>query len=181
MSKTKVVLGKNKLVRFSYANVFNPRADLQGNEKYGVSILIPKSDTKTVKQVKAAIAAAAEEGKAKLGGKVPKNYKQPLRDGDEERGDDEAYAGHFFFNANSNRKPSVVDEDVNPILDQDEFYSGCYGRASVNFYAFDSSGNKGVAAGLNNVQKVKDGERLGGGTSADEDFGNLEADEDDIL
>jgi hypothetical protein len=177
---TKVVLGKNELVRFSYANVFEPRENLQGDDKYGVSVLIPKSDEKTVKLVKAAIKAAVAEGKdSKFGGKVPSNIKLPLRDGDEERADDPAYAGHYFFNANSNRRPSVVDKTVSPILDPDEFYSGCYGRVSVNFYSFNTNGNKGVAAGLNNIQKVKDGERLGGGSSAEEDFGSF-ADEDEM-
>ena len=100
----------------------------------------------------------------------------PLRDGDEDK-DDEAYEGTMFFSASSNRKPQIVDEDVQPILDRDEFYSGCYGRASINFYLFDVSGSKGIAAGLNNLQKLEDGEHLGGGgSSAEDDFG----DDDDL-
>ena len=177
MSTTKVITGK---VRFSYAHVFEPSAIEEGQEKkYSVSIIIPKKDTKTLNKIKEAIKAAAEEGKAKFGGTVPKNYKNPLRDGDEEREDDENYAGCMFINANSTRKPGLVDEDLNPIMDKDDFYSGCYGRASVNFYAFNVSGNKGVACGLNNLQKLEDGERLGGGaSSAEDDFG---ADGDDLL
>ena len=177
MSTTKVITGK---VRFSYAHVFEPSAIEEGQEKkYSVSIIIPKKDTKTLNKIKEAIKAAAEEGKAKFGGTVPKNYKNPLRDGDEEREDDENYAGYMFINANSTRKPGLVDEDLNPIMDKDDFYSGCYGRASVNFYAFNVSGNKGVACGLNNLQKLEDGERLGGGaSSAEDDFG---ADGDDLL
>lgn len=171
---TKVITGKG--VRFSYAHVFEPSAIEEGQEKkYSVSIIIPKKDKKTIAKIQAAIKAAAEEGKAKFGGKVPKNYKQPLRDGDEERPDDEAYADSYFINANSTRKPQLVDEDLDPILDKEEFYSGCYGRASVNFYAFNVSGNKGVACGLNNIQKLEDGERLGGSVStAEDDFGDDE-------
>lgn len=170
MSQTKVITGT---VRFSYAHVFEPAAIEEGQEKkYSVSLIISKSDTKTLDKVKAAIEAAKEEGKAKFGGKIPASLKIPLRDGDEERPDDENYADSYFINANSARKPQVVDEALNPILDKDEFYSGCYGRASINFYAFNVSGNKGIAAGLNNLQKLEDGERLSGGSTAEEDFGS---------
>lgn len=173
---TKVVTSK---VRFSYAHVFEPSAIEEGQtKKYSVSLIIPKSDTKLVSKIKAAIKAALEEGKAKFGGKIPANYKNPLRDGDEERPDDEAYKDSYFINANSVRKPGIVDENLDPIMDQDEFYSGCYGRASINFYAFNVSGNKGVAAGLNNLQKLEDGPKLAGGSSAEEDFGS---DSDDDL
>lgn len=177
MSTTKVITSK---VRFSYAHVFEPTAIEEGQEKkYSVSLIIPKSDTKLIDKIKAAIKAALEEGKAKFGGKIPTNYKNPLRDGDEERPDDENYENSYFINANSSRKPGLVDANLDPILDKDEFYSGCYGRASVNFYAFNVSGNKGVAVGLNNLQKLEDGVRLsGGGASAEEDFG---ADNDDDL
>jgi hypothetical protein len=170
MSTTKVVTSK---VRFSYVHVFEPTATQEGQtEKYSVSIIIPKKDKALIAKLEAAIVAAAEEGKAKFGGKIPNNLKKPLRDGDLEKEEDENYAGCMFFNASSLRKPGLVDENLDPILDKDEFYSGCFGRASVNFYAFSVSGNKGVAAGLNNIQKLEDGERLGGGaTSASEDFG----------
>jgi hypothetical protein len=176
MSTTKVVTGK---VRFSYAHVFEPSAIEEGQEKkYSVSVIIPKSDKKTVKKIQDAIAAALEEGKAKFGGKIPAVYKNPLRDGDEERPDDENYEGSYFVNANSARKPGVVDANLDPILDKEEFYSGCYGRASINFYAFNVSGNKGIAAGLNNVQKLEDGIKLSGGaSSAEDDFGS----DDDLM
>lgn len=172
MSKTKVITGKN--MRFSYAHVFEPSAIVEGADpKYSVSIIIPKSDKATIKKIKEAIAVALEDGKEKkFGGKIPKIYKNPLRDGDEEREDDENYANSYFVNANSARKPGLVDADVNPILDREDFYSGCYGRASLNFYAFSVSGNKGVACGLNNLQKLEEGERLGGSAaSAESDFG----------
>ena len=168
---TKVVTSE---VRFSYVQVFEPSAMEEGMEKkYSVSLIIPKSDKKLVKKIEDAIALALKEGKAKFGGKIPNNYKNPLRDGDIDRADHEEYADSWFVNANSNRRPGLVDENLDPILDQDEFYSGCYGRASINFYAFNVSGNKGVAVGLNNLQKLRDGEALGGAnTSAAEDFGD---------
>lgn len=172
MSQTKVITGK---VRFSYAHVFEPHAMEEGQEKkYSVSIIIPKSDKKTVAKIEAAIDAAFKEGQSKFGGKLPKTWKNPLRDGDVERPDDEAYADAYFVNANSSKKPGVVDENTDDIIDRDEFYSGCYGRASINFYAFNVSGNKGVAAGLNNLQKLEDGERLSGGSTAQEDFGDFD-------
>jgi hypothetical protein len=170
MAETKVITGK---VRFSYAHVFEPTSVQEGGDKkYSVSIIISKKDKETLDKIKTAIEAAKEAGKAKLGGKIPANLKTPLRDGDVERPEDEAYANSFFINVNSVRKPGVVDASLNPIITADEFYSGCYGRASISFYAYNTSGNKGIAAGLNNIQKLEDGERLAGGSSAEEDFGD---------
>ena len=142
---TKVITGK---VRFSYANVWEPKSVNGSEPKYSVSLIIPKSDKETLKNVKAAIEAAKKEGQAKLGGKIPANLKTPLRDGDADRTEDDAYADSYFVNANSFIKPGIVDKDVQPILDQTEFYSGCYGRASIVFFAYNVNGNKGVAAGL---------------------------------
>ena len=177
-NSTKVITGK---VRFSYANVFEPTAMQDGQTpKYNVSIIISKSDTKTVEAIKKAIEAAKEAGKSKIAdknGKIPVNLKTPLRDGDEERPDDPAYENSYFINANSERKPGIVDRDLNPIMSRDDFYSGCYGRASINFYAF-SVNLKGIACGLNNLQKLEDGERLAGGSSAEEDFGRDNAVDD---
>lgn len=173
-SKTRIMIGSKKFpVRFSYANVFTPRAMNEGDDpKYNVSILIDKKDKATVKKVKDAIKAAVAEGKSsKWGGKIPPKYHYPLRDGDEERPDDEAYAGHYFINANSKQKPGLVDADREEIIDAEEFYSGCYGRVTVNLYPFASTGNKGIGCGLNNLQKLKEGEPLGGATvSAFDDF-----------
>lgn len=167
MSATKVVTGK---VRLSYANLFTPRAAEAGQEaKYSVSLLIPKSDKATVEKIKAAIEAAKEAGKATWGGKVPPGLKTPLRDGDTER-DDPVYAGHYFVNATSKNKPGVVDANLNAVLDASEVYSGCFGRASINFYPYNVNGNRGIAAGLNNVQKIADGEALGGKSRAEDDF-----------
>lgn len=166
---TKVVTGK---VRLSYAYLFNPRTPDDPNDKpkYSVSILIPKSDVTTLRKIKAAVEAAKEAGKSsKWGGKLPTGLKLPLRDGDTERPDNLEYHGHYFFNASSTQKPGIVDANLNAILDQTEVYSGCYGRVSVNFYPFNTKGSKGVAAGLNNVQKLEDGEPLGGVPSRPED------------
>lgn len=176
---TKVVTGK---VRFSYANVWEPHA-MEGSDraKYSVSILIPKTDSATLARVKEAINTALKEGIAKLGGKIPPTWKNPLRDGDTERPDNPEYAGHMFVNANSDNRPGIVDINLNPIIEREDFYSGCYGRASINFYVFNTNGNKGVACGLNNLQKLADGERLSGGSSAEEDFGQNPWDDDDLM
>lgn len=169
---TKVITGK---VRFSYAHVHVPTAIQEGDTaKYSVSLIIPKTDTVTINKIKAAIEAAKELGKtSKFGGKIPTvNFKTPLRDGDVERPDDDAYAGAYFVNASTFNKPQIVDAELNEIMSKDEFYSGCYGRASINFYPFAVSGNKGIAAGLNNLQKLEDGESLGGSSaSAAAEFG----------
>lgn len=177
-NNTKVVTGMN--TRLSYAHIFEPVSINGGAEKYSVSVLIPKDDKATIEKIEKAVDAAIEEGIAKFGGKKPNKgaIKLPLRDGDIER-DDEAYKGHYFVNANNLTAPQIVDTQLNPILDKSEVYSGCYGRVSLSFYAFNSNGNKGVACGLNNVQKVRDGEPLGGRTTAADDFGTL--DDDDFL
>lgn len=122
------------------------------------------------------------EGKLKGNGKsVPalSVLKTPLRDGDLERPDDPAYAGSYFVNANATSAPGIVDADRSPILTRSEVYSGVYGRASISFYAFNSSGNKGITCGLNNLQKIRDGEPLGGKASAESDFAT--DDDDDFL
>ena len=178
----KVITGKD--TRWSYCNVWEPKAINGGTPKFSVSLLIPKKDTVTVNKIKAAIEAAYREGEAKLKGNgktVPPltAIKTPLRDGDAERPDDPAYAGHYFLNANSATAPGIVDADCQPILTRSEVYSGVYGRASISFYAFNSSGNRGVACGLNNLQKIRDGEPLGGRASAESDFSDFDDEDDD--
>lgn len=178
---TKVVTG---LVRFSYVNIFKSRSFHEGQDaKYSICLLIPKEDKATIKKIKAAIEEAIQDGvSSKWGGKKPSNLKLPLRDGDEERADEaEEYEGMYFLNASSKSKPGIVDKDLNEILDPDEVYSGCWGRASINFYAFNTNGNKGIGAGLNNIQKVKDGDHLGSArASAESDFGDgFKADDGD--
>lgn len=168
---TKVVTG---LVRLSYVQIFSKRSFTEGTDaKYSLCVLVPKKDTKTLKKIQAAMKSAAEEGiSTKFNGKKPSNLHMPLRDGDEERADEAPeYKGMYFFNCKSDRKPGIVDKDCNEILDPDEVYSGCWGRVSVNFYPYSVNGNKGVAVGLNNVQKLKDDQRLGGAAaSAEDDF-----------
>lgn len=174
---SKVVTGT---VRLSYANVWTPRAANEGSEpKYSASIIIPKADTATVDAIKKAIEVAIQEGVGKFGGKIPPRatLKLPLRDGDEERPDDEAYKNAYFLNATSKLAPGIVDKHVQPILDHSEVYSGVYARVSLNFYAFNTSGNRGVACGLGNIQKIRDGEPLGGKTAPSADFGSIEDDD----
>lgn len=177
---TKVITGPE--TRWSYANVWDPKAINGGTPKYSVSLIIPKTDTATVNKIKAAIQSAYEEGESKLKGNgrtapALSVLKTPLRDGDIEKPDDEAYKNAYFVNANSPTAPGIVDADRQEIIDRSEVYSGVYGRASINFYAFNRNGNKGIACGLNNLQKIKDGEPLGGKSRAEDDF----ADDDDFL
>ncbi len=182
VNQTKVITGVN--TRWSYANIWEAKSINGGTPKFSVSLIIPKSDTKTIAKVQAAIKVAYEEGQSKLKGNgksVPalKTLKTPLRDGDIERPDDEAYQEAYFINANSSTQPGVVDASLNEIITRSEIYSGVYGRASINFYAFNSNGNKGIACGLNNLQKIKDGEPLGGKANAETDFAS--DDDNDFL
>ncbi|MEY8416697.1 DUF2815 family protein [Tissierella praeacuta] len=184
-NETKVITGK---VRLSYANIFEPKSINGSEPKYSVSLIIPKDDKQQIKVIEEAIKNAIERDKTKLSnkaGKVPANLKTPLRDGDEDRPDDEVYEGCYFINANSTKAPAVVSTEKDRTtgkaitLGEDEVYSGCYARVSINFYGFNTNGNVGIACGLGNIQKVEDGERLGGGSSAEEDFEFEEVDVDD--
>lgn len=180
----KVITGEN--TRWSYCTVWEPKSINGGTPKYSVSLIIPKTDTKTVTKVKAAIEAAYKEGEAKLKGNgksVPplSAIKNPLRDGDTERPDDPAYAGSYFINANATSAPGIVDADRQPIITHSEVYSGVYGRASISFYAFNNSGNRGIACGLNNLQKIRDGEPLGSRMSAEDDFAEVDDIPEDFL
>lgn len=174
LAKNKVIL---KNVRLSYCHLWEPHSiEGEDKKKFSVSIIIPKSDKKQIKEVKAAIEAAKELGKGnkpKWKGKVPGTLRLPLRDGDTDRPEDSAYENSYFINANSNTRPGIVDKNTNPIMDQDEVYSGCYGAVSVTFYPYETPSN-GVAAGLNHVMKLKDGEPLGGRSTAEADFADLD-------
>lgn len=181
VNPTKVITGPD--TRWSYANVWEAKAINGGTPKFSVSLIIKKTDP-CVEKIKAAIQAAYDEGQAKLKGNgksVPPlaAIKTPLRDGDVERPDDPAYAGAYFVNANNQTAPGIVDADRQPILERREVYSGVYGRASISFYAFNSSGNRGIACSLNNLQKIRDGEPLGGHSRAEDDFATDE--DDDFL
>lgn len=165
--------------RISFANIWEPKSINGSDEKYSVSLLIPKEDKATLTKIHKAIEAAKEAAKSKKwNGKIPPNLKLPIHDGDIDRPDDENYAGHFFFNATSKDAPQIVDRKVQPIIDPMECGSGDYCNVSVNFYGFAASGNKGVAAGLQNIQLVRHGERLAGKPSASSDFVEIEGEEE---
>ncbi|ADI00507.1 DUF2815 family protein [Salisediminibacterium selenitireducens] len=176
---TKIKIGTTQQpVRFSYANVHEPVSVKGGEPKYSVSIIIPKSHTATIQKIQAAIKETIEEQKDRFGGKVPSNVKSPLRDGDTDRPDDPAYENSYFINASDKMKPGIVGPDREDLMNPSEFYSGCYGRASLNFYVYNVNGNKGVSAGLQNLMKTEDGEPLGGRVSAEKDFAD---DEDESI
>ena len=172
-NSAKIITGPK--TRWSFVNVWEPKAINGGTPKYSVSLIIPKSDTETLAKVKAAIEAAYRDGESRLRGNgkdVPPlaSLKTPLRDGDLERPTDENYANSYFINANSRSEPGIVNENRQPILDKNEVYSGVYGRASITFYAFNVNGSRGIACSLNNLQKLADGPSLGGKSSAADDF-----------
>ena len=180
---SKIINGTRVLIseaRLSYAHVWEPQS-IQGSEpKYSVSLIIDKKDENTLAVINEAIDLAIKEGAPKFGNKPPKRsmLKLPLRDGDEERSD-EAYAGAMFLNANSKQKPQVVDARRHAITDEEQVYSGCYASVTVTFYAFNTNGNRGIACGLGNIMKLRDGEPLGTHVDAEEDFGTAE--DDDFL
>ena len=163
----KIITGK---VRFSYANVWEPKSINGSEPKYSVCIIISKTDSETLKKINAAVVEAKKEGITKFGDIIFDNFKMPLRDGDIDRPEDEAYVGSYFINANSIIKPEIVNKSVQVIIDQSEFYSGCFGRASLVFYAYNAEGNVGIACGLQNLQKLEEGEKLSARSSAEDDF-----------
>lgn len=181
-STTYVVTGEG---RASYAHVFTPRLnDLSGKTEYSMAFLIPKTDKATLAKLKAAHDAAVAE---RWGAKTPASLRSPLRDGDVERPDDPAYAGHYWINVKSDRQPNVVGPDMQPILDPRQFVSGDFCRISVNAYSYAKKGNNGVSFGLNNIQMLRKGEPLTAtGRAAESDFDavanatDFESDDDDV-
>lgn len=176
----KVITGPETL--WSYVNAWEAKSINGSTPKYSIQLRIKKTDTETLDKIEKAMRAAYEDGAAKLKGtnkSVPsyESLKRPLRDGDEAFPDDATYAGYMFLNANNTQAPGIVDADRQPIIDRKEVYSGCFGRASISFYAFNTNGNKGIACSLNNLQKIKDGEHLGGHSSAEDDFADDEAED----
>lgn len=170
-----VVTGK---VRLSYAQLFNPTAKKPGDDpKYSTTILLPKSDYATKQKIDAAVNAAIQAGVTSLwNGVKPPQVPIPIHDGDGVRPSDgmpfsEECKGHWVFTASSKQQPQIVDLGINPILSQSEVYSGMYARVSVRFYPYFNSGKRGIGCGLGNVQKLEDGEPLGGRTNAADDFG----------
>jgi hypothetical protein len=174
----RVVTGE---VRLSYVHVFEPYAnDPDQAPKYSTVLIIPKSDKATLNAIRKAAAHAAENGKAKFGGKVPapiqKNPATTLHDGDEEADLERnpEYEGCYYMSVSSKVQPGIIDRNKMPILDQQEVYSGCYARVALGAFAYNTSGNKGVSFGLNHVQKLRDGEPLGGITRAEDEFDDLD-------
>lgn len=175
---TTITTGK---VRFSYTHVFEPHTnDPTQKPKYSITVLLPKSDTVTKAKIDAAILAAKTRGIAEMwGGKAPAIVNTPVYDGDGVRPNGERFgpecAGCWVFTAGAkaSQKPRVVDMNLNDILDQTEVYSGCYGRVNVTFYPYSNPARKGIGCGLNHVQKICDGEALGGNRiSVGEAFGD---------
>lgn len=173
---TKVITGK---VRASFVHVFEPQSINGSEPKYSCSLIISKNDKETIGRIREAIEEAKQNGVTKWGGKIPPNLKLPLRDGDVDRPDDPAYENSCFINASSLEKPGVVDRKRVPITDPLAVYSGCYIRASINFYPFNANGNRGVAAELSNIQFWCDGEPLNGRVRAEDEFDALDAEDDE--
>lgn len=184
-SPTKVITGR---VRLSYVQLFQAKQFNENQKaKYSCVILVPKDDTATINKIKAAQKAALKDGESKVfGGKIPSGWKNTFRDADspEEADTLEAnpeYANHYFMSVSNPQKPGIIDRDKEPITDPQDLYSGCYARVSLNAYAFNQQGNKGVSFGLNNVQKLADGEPLGNISRAEDDFADEFDAGDDIL
>ena len=182
------VVKENKVVfgpcRLSYTHLFSkyaPEGD-PANGKFMTNVLIPKEEKETIKAIQQAIEAGKKSAiVSKWGGKEPKKLDMPLRDGDTDKEDDDVYSGHFYVNAKSTTRPGVCDKNKSPIMDEDEIYSGVWAIVSVTFFGYDVSGNRGVACGLNNIMKFKDGERLGGRASAESDCADIDMEDDDDL
>jgi hypothetical protein len=171
MASTKVVLKPQ--VRFSYVHVFEPYAfDDKQAAKYSAVLMIDKTDKANLDAVNAAIQAAIAKGVEKFGATFSAKCKAnlPLHSGNEDHPDKAAFKDVYYLNAKSNSKPQVVDRDLNPITEPSELYAGCYGRASLNFAPWTYSNKYGISVYLNNLQKLSEGERLDGSSSAFDDF-----------
>lgn len=182
-ASTQVVTGK---VRFSYVHAFEPYSNNGGEAKYSVTLLIPKTDKPTLKKISDAIEAAKQIFSDKNNGKkLPPNIKTTLHDGDGYTENGAEFGpeckGHYVISVSSNRKPVIIDAQKNPITDPTELYSGCYGRAIINFFVYNTAGRVGISAGLNGIMKLYDGEPLAGGVISDADWDDGWEDEDDFL
>lgn len=169
-------------VRLSYVNVFEAKAMQEGQDpKYSAQLIISKSHPQ-MKELKKLIYEVAKEKFPKMvtGKDYPARLKNPLRDGDDERPDEEAYENCFFLNANNKKRPTVIDRDRSPLTDDDNvIYSGCYANVIIDLFGYDTAGNKGVAASLGGVQFKRDGEPLGGRGVMADDFDEEEEMDDD--
>lgn len=178
VNEGKIVLGP---VRLSYVHVFEKyAAEGSTDAKYSVTLMIPKSEKKTVAAINKAVENAKKTAIAsKWGGKEPKKLDLPMKDGDEKENED--FADHWIINAKCSTRPGLIGKDKQPITDEEELYSGVWAYASVTFYGYSVSGNNGIAAGLNNLMKFKDDDKFGGRVSAESDFSDIDADDDDDL
>lgn len=163
---------KNRIIiscRFAYLNCWRP-VSVYGGQKYSLLALIPKEDKETVEEIRNVIDYVKEKSVDKWGGRMLTNFRNPLHDGDEDKPDNPIFRNCYYLNAKSKEAPQIVDGNVQPITDQTELYSGCYGKVSLTFYAYNCSGNKGIGVWLGNIQKIKDGTPLAGRVSAGDEF-----------
>lgn len=181
VTDNKVVIGP---CRLSYTHVFHKHS-FDGDDaagKYSTNILIPKTETATIEAIRKAIEAARTAGiSSKWGGNVPKTLESPLRDGDDRDDNDDVYAGCYYLNAKCSTRPGIVDRNRVPIVDEEEIYSGVWAIVSVTFFPYDVNVKRGIACGLNNIMKFKDDEKLGGRTSAENDFAGIDDEDDEDL
>lgn len=173
------------MARLSYANIFEATSFNGQDPKFSVSLLVDKADKQTLKVISDAINKAKEDGKDKWKGKIPANLRIPIRDGDEERPDDENYADHYFINANApvKRPPRLMTRVKGETATEEDLYSGCYAIAIVNFYGYNTAGNQGIGCGLVGLQAYKHGERLSGSSfdPNELDFDSEDEIDDDFL
>lgn len=170
---TKTETATKVAARLSYAKIHTPEVDDAGKTKYSCALIIDKSDKASMDAINGILKEMEADVKAANKGKLPPRWKSPIRDGDEEKPDDEVYAGKIWLNCSSKNKPSLfkkVSGEVVPIDSEDEMYSGCYVKAKINFFTFDVDGNKGIGVGLLGLFKWKDGEKLSGGGASANDF-----------
>jgi hypothetical protein len=167
--------------RASYANVWEPKEMPNGEMMYSVAILFPKGNEDDIKSIKRAIMSAAKEKWGEDKTKWPKQLDNPLRDGDvkADDGGGDSYRGNFFLNTKAKVAPGIVGPNAKPLMNQDDFYSGCWCRAQINLYGYDKAGNKGVGVGLSNLMKVKDDDRLDNRMNATDAFSTYAQSEDD--
>lgn len=182
-SKTQITTGR---VRFSYVHAFTPKPGRTPSEddKYSVTLLIPKTDKHTMGKIQGAMDAAKEAFRLRNPGKkLPPKMATTLHDGDGLRDSGEEFGpeckGCYVMTVSTKNRPVVVYADKTPMTDPMDLYSGCYGRAVINFYVYDYMGRVGISAGLNGLMKLSDGEPLAGGVVTDADWDDDWEDEDE--
>lgn len=177
----KAVVGE---VRFSYAHVFEPWGDV--DPKYSIVAVISKKDTHIIDEIRKKIRTVYEEEKhGMFKGRTFESLALPLKDGDnpgEGREPNPTYKDSYYISANRKTAPGVIGRDKKPIIDKEEFYSGCYGWISMTFAPYDVNGKKGIKAYLNHLMKTRDGENLGSASTAEFDFADIQipSDEDSL-